>query len=140
MEYPIGYSYKLTRRSTTGFVVFCAGGPIAWQSKLQTTLSTSSMQSEYQAMYAGMQERVWLRGVLGEIGLTQCEPTPFFLHSQSAEDLAMNSVYHKRRNATDRRSLPSELEPRLQCSSWCRPRGQLWSSMCWIAVLDVLLC
>jgi hypothetical protein len=47
-------------------------------------------------MYAGMQERVWLRGVLGEIGLTQCEPTPFFLHSQSAEDLAMNSVYHKR--------------------------------------------
>ena len=86
----------LTRRSTTGFVVFAAGGPIAWQSKLQTTVSTSSMQSEYQAMYAGMQEIVWLRGVLGEIGITQCEPTPFFLDSQSAEDLAMNPVYHKR--------------------------------------------
>jgi hypothetical protein len=47
-------------------------------------------------MYAGMQEIVWLRGVLGEIGFTQCEPTSFFLDSQSAEDLAMNPVYHKR--------------------------------------------
>ena len=44
----------LTSRSTTGHIVFAAGGPIAWQSKLQTTVSTSSMHSEYQAMYAGM--------------------------------------------------------------------------------------
>jgi hypothetical protein len=54
------------------------------------------MQAEFQAMYAGMQEIVWLREVLGEIGFTQCEPTPFFLDSQSAEDLAKNPVYHKR--------------------------------------------
>ena len=86
----------LTRRSTTGYVVFGAGGPIAWQSKLQTTVSTSSMQSEYQAMYAGMQELVWLRGVMAELSLPCVEPTPFFLDSQSAEDLALNPVYHKR--------------------------------------------
>ena len=59
----------LTRRSTTGYVVFAAGGPLSWQSKLQTTVSTSSMQSEYQALYAGMQEIVWLRGVLFELQL-----------------------------------------------------------------------
>jgi hypothetical protein len=86
----------LTRRSTTGYVVFAAGGPIAWQSKLQTTVSTSSMQAEYQAMYAGMQEIVWLRGVMAELGKPFCKPTPFFLDSQSAEDLARNPVYHKR--------------------------------------------
>jgi heptaprenylglyceryl phosphate synthase len=40
---------ELTRRSTTGYVVFAAGGPIAWQSKLQKTVSTSSMQAAYQA-------------------------------------------------------------------------------------------
>ena len=33
----------LTRRSTTRYVVFAAGGPLAWQSKLQTTVATSSM-------------------------------------------------------------------------------------------------
>ena len=56
----------ITRRSTTGYIVFAAGELIAWQSKLQTTVSTSSMQSEYQATYAGMQELVWLRGVMAE--------------------------------------------------------------------------
>ena len=45
----------LTMRSTTGYVVFAAGGPITWQSKLQTTVYTSSIQAEYQAIYAGMQ-------------------------------------------------------------------------------------
>ena len=57
----------ITRRSTTGYIVFSAGGPIAWQSKLQTTVSTSSMQSEYQATYAVRQELVWLRGMMAEI-------------------------------------------------------------------------
>ena len=42
----------LTKRSTTGYVLLAAGGPIAWQSKLQTTVSTSSMQARYQAIYA----------------------------------------------------------------------------------------
>ena len=43
----------LTRTSTTGYVVFTAGGLLAWQSKLQTTVATSSTQIEYQAMYGG---------------------------------------------------------------------------------------
>jgi hypothetical protein len=59
----------LTFKSTTGFIVTAVGGPVSWQSKLQTTVSTSSMQAEYQAIYAGMTELVWLRGVLKEIGL-----------------------------------------------------------------------
>ena len=32
---------------------------------------------------------MWLRGVLGEIGGPEDEPTPFFIDSQSAEDLAL---------------------------------------------------
>ena len=45
-----------TRRSTTGYIVFAYGGPIVWQSKLQTTVSTYSMQAEYQAKCTEMQE------------------------------------------------------------------------------------
>ena len=86
----------MTRRSTTGYVVFAGGGPIAWQSRLQTTVATSSMESEYMALYAGMQELVWLWGVMKELQLPLLEPTSFFLDSQSAEDLAMNPVFHKR--------------------------------------------
>ena len=87
---------KITRKSTTGYVVFAAGGPIAWQSKLQTTVATSSMESEYMAMYAALQELVWLRGVLEELGLPIGVPTPLFIDNQSAQDLAMNPVAHKR--------------------------------------------
>ena len=32
-----------SRRSTTGYVVYAAGGPIAWQSKLQSTVAVSTM-------------------------------------------------------------------------------------------------
>ena len=44
-----------------------------------------------------MQVTVWFfGGVLSEISLPLCKPTPFLLDSQSAEDLAINPVYHKR--------------------------------------------
>jgi hypothetical protein len=91
----------ITRRSTTGYIIFAAGGPISWQSKLQTTVATSSMESEYMAMYAGMQELVWIRGVLKELQRPQSEPTPFLIDSKSAQDLAMNPVYHARSKHID---------------------------------------
>ena len=91
----------ITRRSTTGYIIFAAGGPISWQSKLQTTVATSSMESEYMAMYAGMQELVWIRGVLKELKRPLSEPTPFLIDSKSAQDLAMNPVYHARSKHID---------------------------------------
>ena len=50
------------------------------------------MQTEYQVVYAGMQELVWLRGVWGEIGWHEGEPTSFFIDSQSAKDLALKGI------------------------------------------------
>jgi hypothetical protein len=56
-----------TRRSTTGFLVFMAGGPIAWQSRLQTTIiAASSMEAEYMAAFALIQEICWLKGVMSK--------------------------------------------------------------------------
>ena len=87
---------QVTKRSTTGDIVLACGGPIVWQSKLQNTSSTSSLQEEYQAVYAGMQELVWLRGGgFCEIGRPEDEPTPFFIDGQSAEDITLNLVSKK---------------------------------------------
>ena len=58
-------------------------------------MSTSSMQSKYQALYAGMQENMRLRGVLSELKILMIEPSPFFLDSRSVEGLAMNLTNHK---------------------------------------------
>ncbi len=38
-----------SRKSTTEYVVYTAGGPIAWESKLQTTIAVSTMEAEYMA-------------------------------------------------------------------------------------------
>jgi hypothetical protein len=74
------------------------GGPIAWMSKLQCTVATSSMESEYMAMYACIQELVWIRGVLGELELSNLvrESTPLFVDNESAKAQAENPVHHKR--------------------------------------------
>lgn len=63
------------------------------QSKLHTTVSTCSMQAEYQMIYAC---RNWCSfGGDGRTG-TPDQHTPLFLDSQNTEDLALNSAYHKR--------------------------------------------
>ena len=56
-----------SRRSTTGYVVYAAGGPIAWQSKLQTTTAVSTMEAEYMAAFGANQELIWTKGVLSEL-------------------------------------------------------------------------
>ena len=48
-----------SRRSTTGYVVYAAGGPIAWQSKLQTTVAVSTIEAEYMAAFGAIQELIW---------------------------------------------------------------------------------
>ena len=50
-----------TRRSTAGYIVFGALGPISWGSKLIKTVCTSSMESEYCAEYYTLQEVLWIR-------------------------------------------------------------------------------
>ena len=56
------------------------------------------------AMYAGIQELLWVRGLIREIGLFDSlidGPTPFLVDNKSAIDLANNPVYHKRSKHID---------------------------------------
>jgi hypothetical protein len=48
--------------------------------------ATSSMESEYMAVYGGIQELVWIRGVC-VTALLFGKSTPFYIDSQGAEDL-----------------------------------------------------
>ena len=51
-----------SRRSTTCYVIYAAGGPIAWQSKLKTTIAVSTMEAEYMAAFGAIQELIWTKG------------------------------------------------------------------------------
>ena len=46
-----------------------AGGLVAWLSKLQSIVATSSMEAVYIACYYLVQDILWLRDVLQELGL-----------------------------------------------------------------------
>ena len=48
------------RKSVTGYCFFLGGGIIAWCSKRQRTVSTSTSEAEYVAMSHGAREGVWI--------------------------------------------------------------------------------
>ena len=54
------------------------------------------MEAEYMGAYSGIQECCWIKGVMAELGFKINDPTPFYMDSKSAMDLAKNPVYHKR--------------------------------------------
>jgi hypothetical protein len=90
-----------SRRSTTGYVVYAAGGPIAWQSKLQTTIAVSTMEAEYMAAFGAIQELIWTKGVLSEMDFSYVGPMILHMDSQSAMALAKNPTHHKRSKHID---------------------------------------
>jgi hypothetical protein len=49
-------------------------------------MATSSLESEHMALYAGMQELVWLRGMIKNLKCEITAPTPFLVDSQSVKD------------------------------------------------------
>jgi len=90
-----------TRRSTSGYVVMMAGGPVNWISKLQPIVTVSSMEAEYIACFFAVQDIVWMRQLLKDLGLERGRPTSVYIDNSSARQLAMNPVHHQRSKHID---------------------------------------
>ena len=89
------------RKSRTGYVIFFNGNPIAWTSKKQPCVATSTTHSEYIACYAAATEVIWLRRLLASIGIPQTTPTTIYTDSKSAMRLAVNPEFHSRTKHVD---------------------------------------
>ena len=70
----IGHWYRL---------LLC-GGAIAYRSKLQPTVSTSSTEAEFIAAMAAAKTAKYLRVVLSDLGFPQLSPTTLYEDNQSA--------------------------------------------------------
>ena len=90
-----------TRRSTSGGIVIMAGGPINWLSKLQPIVAVSSMEAEYIACFFAIQDIVWIRQLLKDLGLERTLPTSVHIDNKSARQLAENPVHHQRSKHID---------------------------------------
>ena len=62
------YAAALDRMSISAYVFIFNGAAIAWSSKKQCTISTSTVEAEYIALYTGAKQAVWLRELFLELG------------------------------------------------------------------------
>ena len=74
----------LTRRSITGLVFMFCGGPLAYKSKIQSTVSTSSTEAEFLAAVHAAKIAKYLRSILSELGYPQLGPTTLFEDNAAA--------------------------------------------------------
>ena len=86
----------LDRKSTTGFCTFIGGNLVTWKSKKQTVLARSSAEAEYRAMASTACELIWLKLLLGDLGIQCIQPIPLHCDNQAAMHIAANPVFHER--------------------------------------------
>jgi hypothetical protein len=92
---------KDTMKSTSGFVVMMAGGPVSWRSKLQTTVSLSTTEAEYVAGVDAGKEIACMRHLLQELEYGLTGASSLLMDNQSAIVVARNPEHHGRMRHLD---------------------------------------
>lgn len=82
------------RKSTSGCLILRQGGPIIWSSTKQANISLSSMESEFVASTECIKSALWLRNLLGELGIP--EKPIIQIDSMSAIQLLKNARHYRR--------------------------------------------
>lgn len=92
---------KDTRRSTTAYIFKLDGGCISWSSRLQPTVALSTAEAEYMAACAAVQEAMYLRQLLSDLGWSMDGPIKIKEDNQGCIALSENPVHHKRTKHID---------------------------------------
>ena len=92
-----------TRRSITGYIFFVSGGPVSWQSRMQTSVALSSMEAEYMAASAATQEALWQARLLQQLGMRIQLPITLYEDNKSAIMFADHPGDHRTTKHIDTR-------------------------------------
>ena len=82
--------------SVSGGAIFYMGCLLAWWTRRQKSVSSSSAQAEYFAAATASREGVYARDLLDDIDRPVTGPTPLLLDSQSAVELTYDPVAFKK--------------------------------------------
>jgi hypothetical protein len=77
------------------------GTPISWSSKTQTTVALSSCEAEYMASGGAVQEVLWVRSLLNEIGYTLKSQTTVYCDNQGCIAMTKTDGKHGRTKHID---------------------------------------
>jgi hypothetical protein len=92
---------KGDRKSISGWVAKLNGDPVSWSSKKQRVVALSTCEAELYAEAAAIQEVLWLRGLLAELGLQCATGSTVFGDNQSAIAVSKNGVKGERTKHVD---------------------------------------
>ena len=95
-------SNELDRKSTTGYMFkLFDQNTICWNSKRQNSVTTSSTEAEYIALFEGVKEACWLKSLLASIKLEILKPITIFEDNNGCIAIANNPTDHKRSKHID---------------------------------------
>jgi transposase InsO family protein len=92
---------KGDRRSISGWVAKLNGDPVSWSSKKQRVVALSTCEAELYAEAAAIQEVLWLRGLMEEMGLHTQTGATVYGDNQSAIAVSENGVKGERTKHVD---------------------------------------
>ena len=85
-----------TRHSVSGGIVLYMNCPITWWSRRQRSIAASTTEAEYFAAALASREGVYARDFVDSVGFPVTRPTPLFIDSKAALDLAADPVAFKK--------------------------------------------
>jgi transposase InsO family protein len=109
-------SHPDDRRSITGYAFLVAGGAVSWQSKRQKSVATSSVEAEYMAARAAVQEAIWWRSILRDLGHSVDLPTQLLSDSQGSIAIA---------NGSDQKTRTKHIDIQYHFTRECVENGQV---------------
>lgn len=84
------------RKSTSGYFTFVGGNLVTWRSKKQKVVALSSAEAEFIGITKGLQELIWLRRILSELGFGPSDGMRLFCDNKAAIAISQNPVQHDR--------------------------------------------
>ena len=87
---------KDNRRSTSGIMVMINGSPTIFKSRIQRVVALSTAEAEYIALSLCIQEVIWIKNLLKELGADINGQTVVYEDNQSAIAIAKNDGYQSR--------------------------------------------
>ena len=92
---------KGDRKSISGWVAKLNGDPVSWSSKKQRVVSMSTCEAELYAEAAAIQEVLWLRGLMSELGLSTLTGSTVHVDNQSTIAVSEHGVKSERTKHVD---------------------------------------
>lgn len=110
-----------------GTLHFSRGNIVSWRSKKQPVVARSSAEAELRAMALVVCEPLWVKIILGDLGIDWKGTIKLYCDNKSTINIAHNPVQHDRTKHVeiDRHFIKEKLESGLLCMPYVPSKEQL---------------